>query len=767
MTRLARAFALAATAVFVAAFSLAASAAPQAAQKAPLPAPDKSDILVQLAPGAGGPALQAQLPAGDDLTAVAPQRGIYRLQSSASPEATLARLRGSAAVAYAEPNRPIRIAASPNDPDYTAMQWALGVINAPQAWDIVTGTTPITIAIIDTGIDLNHPDLRDKLVTGTSFVTGAYSAQDDHGHGTHVAGIAAASTNNGIGMAGVSWGARLMPVKVLDSSGAGTYAELINGIYYAAHHGAQILNMSLTGEWYSPLVQQAIDDAYDAGCLLIAAAGNCAQGGSGCASLNPVMYPAANARVLSVAATDELDRRAAFSSYNAFVDVAAPGVGIYSTSWQGGVSTYAWLHGTSQAAPHVAGLAALIWSGRPSVSNADVERIIQATAQDVNAATAPGRDAFVGWGRINAYRAVDRTPPISAVLPLPAAQREPAFTVAWSGTDENSGVSSYTVQYRDGNGPWFTWRLGVTATSDTFVGSEGHTYYFRSSATDVAGNVEPYAAGDGDASITISTCSLEGTVRDNRGITVAGATVTLLPEGTSTTTGHTGAYTLAPADCLAPHSIAATRSGFGELPAMTGVVGGATGALAGLDLYVPPADNVLASLNWGFEWGTLAPPWTASGTPAPSVGPGAGHTGAHALSLGTPMTATSPGGVSAVAVTVTIPVTLYQPVLSFMYRVQTMDNSSHDYFAVWLNGQRLFTDGYDGADFGTARDLGWRHGWLDLSGYAGQSVTVSLGVVQGQAYAAYPTQALLDEVSIGSSSGGVYRSRLPVIIAGY
>lgn len=754
---------LAAMAIAVAAFSVAVAAAPTASSGSALPGARGSDILVRVQSSASATSLQTQLDASDELTPLLPELGIYRLRSASPQAATLARLRGQPTVVYAEANAPMRSAATPNDPDYGAMQWALQAISAPAAWDIVTGTYPITIAIVDTGIDLTHPDLRDKLVPGTSFVSGAYSAQDDNGHGTHVAGIAAASTNNGLGMAGVSWGARLMPVKVLDKDGAGTYAELINGVYYAAAHGAQVINLSLTGESYSQAVQDAIDYAYNAGCLLVAAAGNCALGGTGCTAVNPVMYPAANAHVLSVAATNELDQRAAFSTYNAFVDVAAPGVGIYSTQRQWGAPTYSWMSGTSQAAPHVAGLAALIWAGRPGLPNYEVERIIQATAVDVNAATAPGRDVYLGWGRINAYRAVDRTPPVSAVSPLPVAQREPSFTVAWSGSDDNSGLATYTIQFRDGFGPWLTWRLGVTITSDTFVGSPGHTYYFRSSATDVAGNVEPYPAGDGDTSITISTCSLSGVVRDNRAVPVAGATVTLAPDGSSVVTEASGAYTLAPADCSAPHSIVAARNGFGALPAMRDIVSAPNATLDGLDLYLPPADSLLAAMNGDFESGLLAPFWTASGTPLPAPARGAGHTGDYAVALGTPMTTTAPGGVSAVDITVTVPLTLYQPVLSFMYRVRTLDNMTHDYFAVWLQGQPAFSDGYDASDYGTVRDLGWRHAWLDLRAYAGQQVRIRFGVVQGQAYADYPTEALLDEVSIGSASGGPFRAMFPTI----
>ena len=532
---------LAAMITVMAAFSLTGAAPLVGAQ------PTATDTLLRLKRGTSEASARALVAGDDELTALVPQLGIYRLRSSGMGQ-SLARLQGSSLVAYAEPNSPLQIALTPNDPDLASRQWALATINAPAAWDIVTGGNDITVAIVDTGVDLNHPDLAAKLVTGATFVAGTSSAQDDHGHGTHVAGIVAASTNNAVGMAGLSWGALLMPVKVLDSEGSGSYAELISGIYYAATHGAQVINMSLMGTTYSQALQDAIDYAYGQGVLLVAAAGNCGAGGPGCGSVNPVIYPAANSHVLSVAATDAQDRRAGFSTYNLFVDVAAPGLQIYSTFWQGGMSTYTWMSGTSQAAPHVAGLAALIWSGRPWLRNTDIETIIKNTASDVNAADAPGADDFLGWGRIDAQHAADRTAPVSSVAPLPAALAQVAFTVSWAGSDDNSGLRAYTIQYRDGSGPWQDWMVATTLTQATFSGVLGHTYYFQSRASDWAGNVEAYPDGDGDTHVYLTSCSLSGQVRDNRDVPVAGATVSL-GQGGDAVSDQSGRYEIALTQC--------------------------------------------------------------------------------------------------------------------------------------------------------------------------------------------------------------------------
>ena len=221
---------------------------------------------------------------------------------------------------------------------------------------------------------------------------GNANVTDDFGHGTHVAGIAAAATNNGIGIAGISWGARVMPVKVLDQYGNGWYSDIADGIVYAADNGAKIINLSLGGAAASQTLCQAAAYAQQKGALLVAAAGN-----AGAA----VLYPAACDGVLAVAATDRSDQRASFSNYGPEVDLAAPGVDIYSTwPWLDGYFTKS---GTSMAAPHVSGVAALVWSRWPEWTNMAVSRRITETAVDVDAA---GWDPYTGWGRLDAAAAL-------------------------------------------------------------------------------------------------------------------------------------------------------------------------------------------------------------------------------------------------------------------------------------------------------------------------------------------------------------------------
>jgi hypothetical protein len=247
-------------------------------------------------------------------------------------------------------------------------------------------------------------------------------------------------------------------------------------------------------------------------------------------------------------------------------------------------------------------------------------------------------------------------------------------------------------------------------------------------------------------------------------VAVAGARVRL-DDGAETRSDESGRFALAPVQCAGEWSATAEREGFGVLPPQRGVFASPSQVVTGIELHLPPADNALAAADWGFESGSFASAWTTGGVPAPQVVGGFGHSGDYAAYVGTPMTTTAPGGESFVAITVTVPLTAYQPVLSFFYRIVTMDNSQHDVFEARLNGQLVLSDGYSGSDFGTVRDLGWKHAWFSLSAYVGQRVALRLAVVQGQAYASYPTGAYIDEVSIGSASGGAFASRLPVIIS--
>lgn len=254
------------------------------------------------------------------------------------------------------------------------------------------------IAVIDSGVDLDHPDLQNKVVAGWDFVNNDAYPDDDHSHGTHVAGIAAAATNNALGVAGVSWDARIMPVKVLDSGGSGYMDDVIAGMEYAADHGAQVLNLSLGSVTSSSALQDAVNYARNRGAVVIAAAGNC---GSGCIIggqyyYNPLMYPASCQNVVGVAATTSTDGWASFSEHNTYVDLSAPGVGIYSTIPNG----YGYKDGTSMATPFVSGLAALVLSRWPDYTPSQVETALFNNADDLGSS---GRDDYFGYGRVNAF----------------------------------------------------------------------------------------------------------------------------------------------------------------------------------------------------------------------------------------------------------------------------------------------------------------------------------------------------------------------------
>ncbi len=329
-------------------------------------------------------------------------------------------------VLWAEPEYTVHIAAMPDDPSYES-QWNMDMVQAPFAWDMTQGSVDAIVAVIDTGVDLSHPDLQGNLWQnfgeiadngfdddGNGYVDDRWGwdvynddplPQDDHGHGTHVAGIVGAVGNNGEGVAGTMWRCSIMAVKVLDRNGDGTYAGVADGVRYAVGNGARIVNMSLAGSSYSQLLQDTIREMYTQyDVLFVAAAGNCGAGGWGCDGVNPIMYPAAMEHVVSVGATDSSDRRAYTSEHNEFVDLAAPGVYIYSTRIGGG---YTRMTGTSMASPHVAGLAGLVKTVRPAWSSDQVEAHLKATADKIG--TDPymdGRNDYYGYGRVNAAAAV-------------------------------------------------------------------------------------------------------------------------------------------------------------------------------------------------------------------------------------------------------------------------------------------------------------------------------------------------------------------------
>ncbi len=288
-------------------------------------------------------------------------------------------------------------------------QWALPKIS----WDKLDASASaynpvepsVRIAVVDTGVDYTHPDLSGKVDTGQDwdFVNNDNDAMDDNLHGTHVAGIAAAATNNSTGIGGVSINtAKILPVKVLNQSGSGYYSWIASGIIYAVDHGAKVINLSLGGSVRSTALEQAVNYAWNNGAVVVAAAGN--------SNNSSKTYPGAYDKAMAVWASDQNDAKASFSSYGRWVDIGAPGVSILSTipfikdTKDGSQDSYYLGSGTSMATPHVAGLAGLIISQNPGWSASQVRSKIESTAD-------PGIDkwfqrGYLGKGRINILRAL-------------------------------------------------------------------------------------------------------------------------------------------------------------------------------------------------------------------------------------------------------------------------------------------------------------------------------------------------------------------------
>jgi subtilisin family serine protease len=270
-------------------------------------------------------------------------------------------------------------------------------IKATEGWDWTRGSDSVIIAVIDSGVALDHEDLHSKIVRGYDFVNDDDDPYDDHGHGTFAASIAAAETNNGVGIAGVNWNARIMPVKVMDHYGFGSYLAISLGMRHAVDGGARVLNLSIGGRNPSFILEDACVYCCSNGAVIVAASGNTG---------SAVLYPAAyDDYCMAVAATDANDERPNWSNYGPQVDIAAPGNFVcgadYSPYDPDNLSSYHWKSGTSFATPYVAGAAALVMSYKPSLTNYQIIALIKYTADDVNASTHPGIDDFLGYGRIN------------------------------------------------------------------------------------------------------------------------------------------------------------------------------------------------------------------------------------------------------------------------------------------------------------------------------------------------------------------------------
>ena len=488
---------------------------------APASVVPSEQILVRFKPGTSLPeAAQVHRQLGGQAKETIPGIGVQVVAVPKGRAMSMAKTYSSnGRVAYAEPDFVVQAVGDPDD-SYFANQWALTTIGAPQAWDVTTGSSNINIAILDTGVDLDHPDLADKIVSNINF-TNSPTVDDVDGHGTHVAGIAAAMTDNGIGVAGLGYRANIMNVKVLGDTGAGSYSGLVSGIIWAVDNGADIISMSLGGSSYSSTLENAVYYAWSNGVVVVAAAGNYG-------STTP-FYPAAHANCMAVSATNGWDAKADWSNYGDWVDVAAPGVIIYATLKD---NSYGYMSGTSMAAPHVAGLAALVFTTVSDTNsdgklNDEVRSCIEATCDDIGV-------TGIGHGRINAARAVG-----SGSVPLGA------ITGQVINAEDGSAISG--AQVSDGIRTSLTDTAGIYTIDDVSPGSYQLTAskegYETSSLT-----VNVLSGSTSLANLALTEVILPGGITGSvtdaaDGSPIAGVVVT---DGTRTaTTDASGRYTLA------------------------------------------------------------------------------------------------------------------------------------------------------------------------------------------------------------------------------
>lgn len=408
-----------------------------------------------------------------------PQLGVtvMELPATASEMAQVRALRQEPEVEFAELDRVYAPAdLLPNDYWYFG-QWHLPKIAAPVAWPVTTGSSSVVIAICDTGIDSAHPDLASKLVPGWNVFGNNADLTDQTGHGTSVAGAAAAASNNSVGVASPAWGCPIMPIRVSNSTGMATSSTIASGILWAADHGARVVNVSYYGVNNDATVTSAAQYLQSRGGVMTAAAGNDGQ-----------YYSAPdNPYILAVGATGSNDVLASFSTRGNFLDLTAPGAGIYTTTRGGG---YGSATGTSFSAPLAAGVAALVMSARPTLTPGQVQDVLKQSANDLGTT---GWDSSYGWGRINAAQAValaatfgpDTTQPtVSFSAPAAGASVSGTVNVQLSATD-NVGVTSAMlfvdgVYFATASAPYsISWNTATVANGQ-------HT--LLATASDAAGN---------------------------------------------------------------------------------------------------------------------------------------------------------------------------------------------------------------------------------------------------------------------------------------
>jgi thermitase len=354
---------------------------------------------------------------------------ILDLPSQADERAFVSAFQRRAEVEFAELDRILQPAdVTPNDPWYAGGEWHLPKISAASAWSTTTGSAEVIVAILDSGVDNTHEDLADNMVPGWNIYNNNSDTSDVNGHGTNVAGAAAARSNNALGVASVCWNCKIMPVRITDSTGYSTYSAVASGLNWATDHGARVANISFIVS-DSSTVTTAAKYFQSKGGVVAVSAGNYSTFDS--TADNPYM--------LTVSATDIYDAHSDFSNYGNNIDVSAPEA-VYTTVRGGG---YMYAGGTSFSAPIVAGVAALVMSVNPSLTGSQVQDVVKQSADDLGTS---GWDVYFGWGRVNAARAVTMAggapQPTASPTPTPIATPSPTPTPSADTTAPSVTITS-------------------------------------------------------------------------------------------------------------------------------------------------------------------------------------------------------------------------------------------------------------------------------------------------------------------------------------
>jgi serine protease len=402
---------------------------------------------------------------------------VYQVTDTRTPiEDLIKSLKSESGVKKVEQNAYIYSMWVPNDTYYYPYQWNLTRIGMEDAWELATGSGVI-VAVLDSGADVNNADmLGTSFVPGYDFINDDSDPMDDNGHGSHVSATIAQTTNNGFACAGIAYNATIMPVKVLDDTGSGTAAELAYGIYFAVDNGADIINISLGNQVGVSFVEDAVNYAWNNGAVVICSAGNDA---------NSVLnYPAAYYRSMSVSATGAQSYLATYSNFGPTVDICAPGGDgtdlngdglidyILQYSWDPSGGDYWLFSGTSQAAAHVSGVAALVKSACPELTNAEIRSILETTAEDLGD---PGYDQYYGNGMVDAY---------ASVLAAIEACQEPDIYVKKIALTRilNWARAEITIKDTDGNNVQgatvsITWSGSVSSTATGVTNAKGKVVF--------------------------------------------------------------------------------------------------------------------------------------------------------------------------------------------------------------------------------------------------------------------------------------------------